>query len=152
MPLRFFLVLAHPCAPPPRYVPYPPSGICRYSHWIVWIAGVVQTAFYCDFFYYYVKRSVCSDSSLLRCVRCKGAGSARVEMFHVVLSCGASASSRARRPSCRPACKEPSLRSRRLLHTPPPTPHRTAHCVDNPPAIQVYVFPFLHPSADVVWV
>jgi len=25
-----------------------------YVHWIVWIAGVVQTGLYCDFFYYYV--------------------------------------------------------------------------------------------------
>lgn len=24
-----------------------------YRNWIVWIAGVVQTAIYCDFFYYY---------------------------------------------------------------------------------------------------
>lgn len=27
-----------------------------YTQWIVWIAGVIQTAIYCDFFYYYVKR------------------------------------------------------------------------------------------------
>lgn len=26
-----------------------------YRDWIVWVAGVVQTAIYCDFFYYYVK-------------------------------------------------------------------------------------------------
>jgi len=26
-----------------------------YRHWIVWIAGTVQTAIYCDFFYYYIK-------------------------------------------------------------------------------------------------
>ena len=26
-----------------------------YRHWIVWISGTVQTIFYCDFFYYYVK-------------------------------------------------------------------------------------------------
>eukprot|EP00455_Lapot_gusevi_P015733 TRINITY_DN1800_c0_g1_i5.p1 TRINITY_DN1800_c0_g1~~TRINITY_DN1800_c0_g1_i5.p1 ORF type:complete len:222 (+),score=62.48 TRINITY_DN1800_c0_g1_i5:49-714(+) len=26
-----------------------------YRNWIVWIAGVVQTLIYCDFFYYYVK-------------------------------------------------------------------------------------------------
>mmetsp|Transcript_1194 Transcript_1194/g.1625 ORF Transcript_1194/g.1625 Transcript_1194/m.1625 type:complete len:214 (+) Transcript_1194:101-742(+) len=25
-----------------------------YSNWIVWIAGLVQTGLYCDFFYYYV--------------------------------------------------------------------------------------------------
>jgi ER lumen protein retaining receptor len=25
-----------------------------YRNWIVWIAGVVQTAIYCDFFYYYL--------------------------------------------------------------------------------------------------
>lgn len=23
------------------------------THWIVWISGVIQTALYCDFFYYY---------------------------------------------------------------------------------------------------
>ena len=28
------------------------------THWIVWTAGVVQTAFYCDFFYYYFRRCV----------------------------------------------------------------------------------------------
>jgi ER lumen protein retaining receptor len=27
-----------------------------YSNWIVWVAGIVQTGIYCDFFYYYVKR------------------------------------------------------------------------------------------------
>jgi len=26
----------------------------NYRAWIVWIAGVVQTAIYCDFFYYYI--------------------------------------------------------------------------------------------------
>jgi len=26
-----------------------------YRNWIVWIAGLVQTAIYCDFFYYYIK-------------------------------------------------------------------------------------------------
>jgi len=26
-----------------------------YRHWIVWISGTVQTIFYCDFFYYYLK-------------------------------------------------------------------------------------------------
>jgi len=26
-----------------------------YRNWIVWIAGLVQTAIYCDFFYYYMK-------------------------------------------------------------------------------------------------
>ena len=26
-----------------------------YRHWIVWISGTVQTIFYVDFFYYYVK-------------------------------------------------------------------------------------------------
>ena len=26
-----------------------------YRHWIVWISGMVQTIFYCDFFYYYLK-------------------------------------------------------------------------------------------------
>jgi ER lumen protein retaining receptor len=36
-------------------VPTTPSHT-SYRHWIVWIAGVVQTAFYCDFFYYYIKR------------------------------------------------------------------------------------------------
>ncbi len=25
-----------------------------YRDWIVWVAGVLQTAIYCDFFYYYV--------------------------------------------------------------------------------------------------
>lgn len=25
-----------------------------YSHWLVWVAGTVQTGLYCDFFYYYV--------------------------------------------------------------------------------------------------
>jgi ER lumen protein retaining receptor len=27
----------------------------NYSTWIVWIAGLVQTAIYCDFFWYYIK-------------------------------------------------------------------------------------------------
>jgi ER lumen protein retaining receptor len=27
----------------------------EYSEWIVWIAGLVQTGLYCDFFYYYLK-------------------------------------------------------------------------------------------------
>eukprot|EP00271_Cylindrocystis_brebissonii_P010165 TRINITY_DN26269_c0_g1_i1.p1 TRINITY_DN26269_c0_g1~~TRINITY_DN26269_c0_g1_i1.p1 ORF type:complete len:217 (-),score=50.98 TRINITY_DN26269_c0_g1_i1:665-1315(-) len=27
----------------------------NYRHWIVWIAGIVQTALYADFFYYYLK-------------------------------------------------------------------------------------------------
>lgn len=26
-----------------------------YRHWIVWISGTVQTIFYLDFFYYYIK-------------------------------------------------------------------------------------------------
>ena len=34
-----------------------------YRHWIVWTAGLVQTAFYCDFFYYYVKRFVPCDAA-----------------------------------------------------------------------------------------
>jgi len=29
-----------------------------YTNWIVWIAGLVQTAIYCDFFYYYLKAQV----------------------------------------------------------------------------------------------
>jgi hypothetical protein len=46
----------------------------NYSHWIVWIAGIVQTAFYCDFFYYYVKRCVCGGAVVLCCVvLCRGA-------------------------------------------------------------------------------
>lgn len=44
-------------SPPPYFLhlcpvfdtPPPPS-----SAWIAWIAGIVQTAFYCDFMYYYV--------------------------------------------------------------------------------------------------
>jgi len=27
----------------------------NYTQWIVWIAGIVQTAIYCDFFYYYIR-------------------------------------------------------------------------------------------------
>nr|CAC40612.1 ERD2 protein [Scherffelia dubia] len=27
----------------------------RYRQWIVWVSGVIQTALYCDFFYYYIK-------------------------------------------------------------------------------------------------
>jgi ER lumen protein retaining receptor len=27
----------------------------HYRNWIVWIAGLVQTGIYCDFFYYYAK-------------------------------------------------------------------------------------------------
>lgn len=27
----------------------------RYRQWIVWVSGTVQTAIYCDFFYYYIK-------------------------------------------------------------------------------------------------
>lgn len=27
----------------------------RYRQWIVWVSGIVQTAIYCDFFYYYIK-------------------------------------------------------------------------------------------------
>jgi hypothetical protein len=30
------------------------DGMVRYRNWIVWVAGVVQTAIYCDFFYYYI--------------------------------------------------------------------------------------------------
>lgn len=30
----------------------------NYSNWIVWIAGLVQTAIYCDFFYYYIRAQV----------------------------------------------------------------------------------------------
>lgn len=26
-----------------------------YRQWIVWVSGIVQTAIYCDFFYYYIK-------------------------------------------------------------------------------------------------
>lgn len=33
----------------------------EYSEWIVWIAGLVQTGLYCDFFYYYLKRYVFLD-------------------------------------------------------------------------------------------
>mgnify|MGYP001143838987 CR=1 FL=1 len=29
-----------------------------YSNWIVWIAGLVQTAIYCDFFWYYLKAQI----------------------------------------------------------------------------------------------
>jgi ER lumen protein retaining receptor len=29
-----------------------------YTNWIVWVAGLVQTAIYCDFFYYYLKAQV----------------------------------------------------------------------------------------------
>ena len=29
-----------------------------YTNWIVWVAGIVQTGIYCDFFYYYLKRCV----------------------------------------------------------------------------------------------
>lgn len=29
-----------------------------YTNWIVWIAGIVQTAIYCDFFYYYLKAQI----------------------------------------------------------------------------------------------
>jgi ER lumen protein retaining receptor len=28
----------------------------QYRQWITWIAGIVQTALYADFFYYYLKR------------------------------------------------------------------------------------------------
>lgn len=27
-----------------------------HSQWIVWISGFIQTAIYCDFFYYYIQR------------------------------------------------------------------------------------------------
>ena len=27
----------------------------HYRNWIVWVAGIVQTGIYCDFFYYYAK-------------------------------------------------------------------------------------------------
>lgn len=38
----------------------------NYSHWIVWIAGAVQSALYADFFYYYALR--CAGSGpLARC-------------------------------------------------------------------------------------
>ncbi len=30
----------------------------NYRHWIVWISGVVQTAIYCDFFYYYATAQI----------------------------------------------------------------------------------------------
>ncbi len=30
----------------------------HYSNWIVWIAGLVQTGIYCDFFWYYFKAQV----------------------------------------------------------------------------------------------
>lgn len=36
-----------------------------YSHWLVWIAGAVQTALYADFFYYYFKRCIFFDQSIL---------------------------------------------------------------------------------------
>lgn len=36
-----------------------------YRHWIVWIAGVVQTAFYCDFFYYYIKSKIAGKNTVL---------------------------------------------------------------------------------------
>ena len=31
------------------------SGQEGYSDWIVWVAGIVQTILYLDFFYYYIK-------------------------------------------------------------------------------------------------
>lgn len=31
-----------------------PLPACRYTNWIVWVAGLVQTAIYCDFFYHYI--------------------------------------------------------------------------------------------------
>jgi ER lumen protein retaining receptor len=34
------------------------------THWIAWIAGVVQTAFFLDFFYYYFRRWGRVDSLL----------------------------------------------------------------------------------------
>ncbi len=40
-----------------------------HGEWIVWLAGIVQTALFCDFFYYYLKRCIIS---LDRCfVLCK---------------------------------------------------------------------------------
>eukprot|EP00735_Rhodelphis_limneticus_P003490 TRINITY_DN14968_c0_g1::TRINITY_DN14968_c0_g1_i1::g.25803::m.25803 TRINITY_DN14968_c0_g1::TRINITY_DN14968_c0_g1_i1::g.25803 ORF type:complete len:217 (-),score=19.96,sp/Q5XHA2/ERD21_XENTR/57.82/6e-84,ER_lumen_recept/PF00810.13/1.5e-57,PQ-loop/PF04193.9/0.1,PQ-loop/PF04193.9/0.22,PQ-loop/PF04193.9/5.8e+03,ICMT/PF04140.9/1.9e+03,ICMT/PF04140.9/0.047 TRINITY_DN14968_c0_g1_i1:409-1059(-) len=30
----------------------------NYSQWIVWVAGVIQTLLYCDFFYYYITANV----------------------------------------------------------------------------------------------
>lgn len=38
-----------------------------YKQWIVWISGAVQTAIYCDFFYYYLLR--CARARACACVR-----------------------------------------------------------------------------------
>jgi ER lumen protein retaining receptor len=37
-----------------RYVTEP-----KYSQWIAWVSGFIQTILYSDFFYYYVKRYAC---------------------------------------------------------------------------------------------
>lgn len=36
-----------------------------YRNWIVWISGLVQTAIYCDFFYYYIMAQVSGENVVL---------------------------------------------------------------------------------------
>eukprot|EP00924_Labyrinthula_sp_SR-Ha-C_P005318 maker-scaffold_1-snap-gene-28.27-mRNA-1 protein AED:0.12 eAED:0.12 QI:40/0.5/0.33/1/0/0/3/0/211 len=37
---------------------FEPGYLSTKEHWIVWISGVIQTALYCDFFYYFVLSKV----------------------------------------------------------------------------------------------